>query len=143
MQKYNKQYLRSALKCRTPSCKRTFRFHPNLYADADAGFMRLLFENLMRNAWKFTSQNKISCIEFGMENKKGQRRYFVKDNGVGFDMAQAGRLFKPYQRLHSTQEYKGTGIGLSIVKRIVEKHNGAVWAEGEKDKGAVFYFRLG
>jgi PAS domain S-box-containing protein len=109
---------------------------------ADPGLVRILLENLIRNAWKFTSKKESAVIEFGASEKNGSFVFFVSDNGVGFDMSQADKLFKPFVRLHSDQEFKGSGIGLAIVKRIVNKHGGEVWAEGEKDKGAAVYFRL-
>jgi PAS domain S-box-containing protein len=108
----------------------------------DPGLARILVENLVRNAWKFTSKKEETVIEFGAEEKNGGQVFFVRDNGVGFDMGQAEKIFEPFVRLHSDQEFKGTGIGLAIVKRIAAKHGGAVWAEAEKGKGAVFYFRL-
>ena len=115
---------------------------PSLFADADDGLMRILLENLIHNAWKFSSRKADARIEFGMPGSQPPV-YFVRDNGVGFDMAVVDRLFEPFHRLHLRHEYSGTGIGLTIVKRIVEKHYGAVWAESGKNKGATFYFRLG
>ncbi|MDD5673320.1 MAG: ATP-binding protein [Chitinivibrionales bacterium] len=111
-----------------------------LTAQADAGLLRLLVENLVRNAWKFTSKKELTHIELGTANLNGRPCYFIRDNGVGFDMKDSDKLFKPYGRLHSASEYKGTGIGLSIAKRIMEKHGGAIWAQAETDKGATFYF---
>ncbi len=115
---------------------------PGLIAYGDPGLVRILLDNLLRNAWKYTSKKKHARIEFGAQNQGVGITYFVKDDGVGFDMAFVDRLFKPYQRLHSEREFEGTGIGLAIVKRIVDKHGGTVRAVGEKDKGAVVYFRL-
>ncbi len=124
--------------------KRNVRFKglSGLALEADPGLVQLLIENLIRNAWKFTSKKQEAFIEFGVQQKNGGRVYFVRDNGAGFDMVHAKKIFDPFVRLHTEQEFKGTGIGLAIVKRIVEKHGGTVWAEGEKDKGAVFYFSL-
>ena len=116
---------------------------PGLTAKADPGLARILIENLIRNAWKFTAKQPAARIEFGADRKNGSITYFVRDNGVGFDMAGAGNLFKAFVRLHSGKDFQGTGIGLATVKRIVDKHGGAVWAESEKGKGATFYFRLG
>ena len=116
---------------------------PGLLADADAGLIRILLQNLLQNAWKFTSNTEDARIEFGKQgNEHSTSRYFVRDNGAGFDMVQAERLFQPFQRLHSQEEYSGTGIGLTIVKRIIEKHGGTITVEAEKDKGATFYFTL-
>jgi signal transduction histidine kinase len=109
---------------------------------ADPGLARILVENLVRNAWKFTSLKDDALIELGAMEKNGGQVFFVRDNGVGFDMNQAAKIFEPFVRLHTDQHFKGTGIGLAIVKRIVGKHGGAVWTEGEKGKGAAFYFRL-
>ncbi len=124
--------------------QRSVRFEsmPGLIVRADSGLARLLVENLVRNAWKFTSHRDEAVIELGTQQKNGAAVLYVRDNGVGFDMAHAQKIFEPFVRLHSDQEFKGTGIGLAIVKRIADKHGGAVWAEGEKGKGAVFYFRL-
>jgi signal transduction histidine kinase len=115
---------------------------PGLTARADAGLARLLLENLMGNAWKFTCKKERARVEFGLQKKSGQHIFFVKDDGAGFNMSDADKLFKPFHRLHSDKEFKGTGIGLSIVKRIVDKHCGSVYAEGIVDKGATFYFKF-
>lgn len=120
-----------------------------LKADADAYLIRIALENLLRNAWKFTSKQPEARIEFGAKQKveagdQGQSKtvYFVRDNGAGFDTAYADKLFKPFQRLHSSDEFPGTGIGLTIVDRIISRHGGDVWAEGKVGKGAAFYFTL-
>lgn len=126
-----------------PDRKVRFEGLPGPTLKADNGLARLLMENLMRNAWKFTSRKEDAVIEFGAQQRNGRSVLFVRDNGAGFDMAHAQKIFEPFVRLHSDKEFKGTGIGLAIVKRIVDKHGGTVWAEGEKDKGAVFYFALG
>ena len=109
---------------------------------ADPGLMQIAMQNLLRNAWKFTSRCEQARIEFGCENEGKSSVYFVRDNGAGFDQRVADRLFKPFQRLHAASEYPGTGIGLTTVKRIVERHGGEVWAEGEVGKGATFYFTI-
>jgi signal transduction histidine kinase len=119
-----------------------FEVASGLVANGDPGLFRLMLENLIRNAWKFTSKRKNARIEFGQMEKNGRPCFFIKDNGVGFDEKDSEELFKPYKRLHSQQEFKGSGIGLAIVKRIVNRHGGEIWAEGEKDKGATFYFYL-
>jgi len=94
-------------------------------------------ENLIGNAWKFTREREVARIEFGWEERRGERVYYVRDNGVGFDMAYADKLFRPFQRLHSTSEFEGTGIGLAAVRRVVERHGGRVWAEGEPRRAGL------
>jgi PAS domain S-box-containing protein len=130
------------LKSFNPDRDVEFTVEPDCIANADSGFVRILIENLVRNAWKYTSKTNRAVIKFGLQGNDGQTTYFIRDNGVGFDMSDADRLFKPFNRLHSDKDFKGTGIGLAIVKRIVDKHHGAIWAEAEKDKGATFFFRL-
>jgi len=115
---------------------------PNLMATADKKLLEILLENLIGNAWKFTSKTKRPTLKIGDLTKDGERVFFVQDNGAGFDMAYADKLFVPFQRLHSVDEYPGTGIGLAIVSRIVHRHGGRIWAEGEVGKGATFYFTL-
>jgi signal transduction histidine kinase len=119
-----------------------FKIVPNLTAKADAGLMRIVLENLLGNAYKFTRKSDDAKIEFGVTNVNGDRAYFINDNGAGFDMNYANKLFIPFQRLHSEYEYNGTGIGLAIVQRVMHLHNGRVWAEGEVRKGATFYFTI-
>ncbi|MBU1244344.1 GAF domain-containing protein [Myxococcota bacterium] len=109
---------------------------------ADPKLMRIALENLLGNAWKFTGRRAEAAIEFGATTDEGKRTYFVRDNGAGFDMAYVDKLFTPFQRLHSMQEYPGTGIGLGTVARILHRHGGKVWAEGEVDHGATFHFSL-
>jgi len=102
----------------------------------------IAMENLVGNAFKFTGKEAHPRIEFGAVNKDGETCYFIRDNGAGFDMAYVDKLFGPFQRLHTTEEFAGTGIGLATVKRIIARHGGRVWAEGEIGKGATFYFTL-
>jgi light-regulated signal transduction histidine kinase (bacteriophytochrome) len=113
-----------------------------LFAEVDEHLMRVVFENLIENAFKFTGNREIARIEFGSVNKDGKRTYYVRDNGAGFDMAYAGKLFQPFQRLHAVIDFPGTGIGLATVKRIIQRHGGKVWIEGEKGIGASVYFTL-
>ena len=109
----------------------------------DPGLIRLVLDNLIGNAWKYSSDAKEPVIEFGsIRGAGGRTEYFVRDNGVGFDMQYAGKLFSVFQRLHSAQKYEGTGIGLATVKRIVERHGGGVSGEGELGRGATFRFWL-
>ena len=109
---------------------------------ADGGLVRVALENLLSNAWKFTSKRECAHIEFGMERREGVGAYFVRDDGAGFDPAYASRLFGAFQRLHTTCEFPGTGIGLATVQRIVARHGGRIWAESAVDRGATFYFTL-
>ena len=114
----------------------------NLVIYADKNLMSIALENLLRNAWKFTGKNPSGVIEVGKIFKDEKWVYFIRDNGAGFDMMYVDRLFRSFERLHSFQDYEGTGIGLAMVQRIIHRHGGRVWAEGEVDKGAVFYFEL-
>jgi PAS domain S-box-containing protein len=113
-----------------------------LGAEVDPRLARALFENLLGNSWKFTSKQPAAHIEFGAVERGGASVFFVRDNGAGFDMAYASKLFAPFQRLHTVDEFAGTGIGLATVQRIVHRHGGRVWAEGIVDGGATFYFTL-
>lgn len=119
-----------------------FEIQPDLMENADQGLMRLLFDNLIANALKFTSKTDRAFIQFGTQLQKNQTVYFVRDNGVGFDQSQADRLFEPFARFHSQDEFAGTGIGLSIVRRVIERHGGTVWAHSEIGKGAAIFFTL-
>ncbi len=119
-----------------------FEITPQLIANTDAGLMRIVLENLLGNAYKFSKKSNNGNIEFGSTDINGSKAYFVSDNGVGFDMKYADKLFAPFQRLHSEFDFEGTGIGLAIVQRIIHLHHGRVWAEGEVGKGATFYFTV-
>jgi PAS domain S-box-containing protein len=114
----------------------------DLHADVDPRLARALIENLLGNAWKFTAKAPTGRIEFGARERDGCPEFFVRDNGAGFDMAFANKLFAPFQRLHTSDEFPGTGIGLATVQRIVNRHGGRSWAEGAVDAGATFYFTL-
>jgi signal transduction histidine kinase len=114
-----------------------------LVADGDPRLLAVLFENLLGNAWKFTARSCNPRIEVGQESRDDACVLFVRDNGAGFDMAYAGQLFAPFQRLHTESEFPGTGIGLATVQRVVSRHGGQIWAEAARDKGATFYFTLG
>jgi light-regulated signal transduction histidine kinase (bacteriophytochrome) len=111
-------------------------------AKGDKKLLRVLFENFLGNAWKFTSKQSNARIEFGSQQKGKETIYFIRDNGVGFNMKFAHKLFGTFQRLHDSKEFRGTGIGLAIIQRIVQKHHGKVWAKGKEGEGATFYFTL-
>ena len=102
-----------------------------------------MLENLLSNAWKFSSKIEHPKIEFGVQHNAGTRTFFVRDNGAGFDIGQVNRLFNPFQRLHEASDFPGTGIGLAIVHRVIARHGGRVWGESQVGQGATFYFTLG
>ncbi|MEW6443169.1 MAG: ATP-binding protein [bacterium] len=113
-----------------------------LFAEGDDHLLNIVLENLLENAWKFTGRCPCAKIQFGSAQKDGALVFFIEDNGTGFDMAYSEKLFQPFQRLHAMNEFPGTGIGLATVKRIIERHGGRVWIEGELGKGATVYFVL-
>src|SRR5581483_5502431 len=115
---------------------------PNLAALGDEALLHIALENLLNNAWKFTGKNSNALVEFGSAEEQGQRFYFVRDNGVGFDMAFAAKIFGVFERLHPESEFPGTGIGLALVQRIVNRHEGQIWARAAPNQGATFCFTL-
>jgi PAS domain S-box-containing protein len=119
-----------------------FVLEDGIVAEGDQRLLRVVLENLLRNAWKFTGNQPQARVEFGLTELQGTQTYFVQDNGVGFDMAYADKLFGAFQRLHGTSEFPGTGIGLATVQRIIRRHGGSVWAQGAVGRGATFYFTL-
>jgi ligand-binding sensor domain-containing protein/signal transduction histidine kinase len=125
-----------------PERKVTFDITPGLMVQADRELLWVVLENLLENAWKFTAKNPEAKIEIGKTPYQGQETYYVRDNGVGFNMAFASKLFGAFQRMHTPDEFEGTGIGLATVRRIIHRHGGRVWAESEIKKGSIFYFTL-
>jgi light-regulated signal transduction histidine kinase (bacteriophytochrome) len=119
-----------------------FAIKDGLVVEADVRLLRVVLENLIGNAWKYTSRHDAAHIELGSPRDNGHRVYFVRDDGAGFDPQYASRLFGAFQRLHASTEFPGTGIGLATVQRIVHKHGGRIWAESAVEKGATFYFTL-
>ena len=119
-----------------------FRIQDGMIVHADKRLIQAVLENLLGNSWKFTAHHPDALIEFGAIEKDGKPVYFVKDNGAGFDMAYADKLFGVFQRLHDVSEFQGTGVGLASVQRIIHRHGGDIWAEGAVNKGATFYFTL-
>jgi len=126
------------------SAERTVEFicEPNIQVQGDKRMLSSVMVNLLNNAWKYSAKKDHAKVQFGHEKQQGKNVYFIKDNGAGFDMEKAEMLFGTFQRMHTEKEFSGTGIGLATVKRIINRHKGEVWAEAEKDKGAVFYFTL-
>lgn len=130
------------LKRRQPGRDVAVVVEANVVVKGDARLLRIVLDNLMSNAWKFTGRHETARIEFGVRHDGDDPVYFVKDDGAGFDMAYAAKLFGAFQRLHSSEEFVGTGIGLATVQRIIHRHGGHVWAEGEVDKGATIFFTI-
>lgn len=130
------------LKEQQPEREVEFSITPHLMVNGDARLLRAALENLIRNSWKFTGKHESAHIEIGYTEHHGNPVYFVRDDGAGFDMANAEKLFGTFQRLHGPDEFEGTGIGLATVQRIINRHGGDVWAESSIEKGATFYFTL-
>ncbi|HEU5398493.1 MAG TPA: ATP-binding protein, partial [Gammaproteobacteria bacterium] len=130
------------LQNREPERRCRVKVEPDLVAEGDVRLLKIVFENLMSNAWKFTSRREDAEIKVGKRVDQGVTAFFVQDNGAGFDMAHAQKLFTPFHRLHAENEFPGSGIGLATVQRIVARHGGRIWVEAEEDKGATFYFSL-
>jgi two-component system CheB/CheR fusion protein len=126
-----------------PERRVSVRIEEGLSAFADRPLIEIVLSNLLGNAWKFTSRTENARIEFGSIQQEGRNIFYVRDNGAGFDSQYMKKMFLPFQRLHSDQEFEGTGIGLTIIERIIHRHGGRIWAEGEKGKGATIYFTLG
>lgn len=125
-----------------PSRAVTFSVGDVPMVEGDTALLRIALENLLANSWKYTRLRTAPAVDFGCRPETRPVEYFVRDNGAGFKAEDALRLFRPFQRLHSSADFPGTGVGLSIVARIIEKHGGRIWAEGEPERGAVFFFTL-
>jgi len=130
------------LRAREPRRQVEFESNGALAARCDERLLRIALTNLLANSWKFTRQREPAHISFGGDTRDGEAVFFVKDDGVGFDIRYADKLFGAFQRLHNDSEFEGTGIGLATVQRIVHRHGGRVWAESEVGKGSTFYFTL-
>jgi light-regulated signal transduction histidine kinase (bacteriophytochrome) len=115
---------------------------PGMTAYADSRLLRVVLENLLGNAWKFTAKTELARIEVGTTVRDGASAFHVRDNGAGFDMSFSSKLFQPFQRLHAEREFPGTGIGLATIRRVVERHGGRVWAEGHVGRGALVSFTI-
>ena len=129
-------------KSRSPERKVEVVIQENIVVDADRNLLSIAMENLFSNAWKYTNKNELARIEFGQTVDQHEVVYFLKDNGVGFNMDYAKKLFQPFQRLHDASEFEGTGIGLATVARVIHRHDGEIWAESEIGKGTTFFFTL-
>ncbi|MBJ6726193.1 PAS domain-containing sensor histidine kinase [Geomesophilobacter sediminis] len=136
------QVISLELKHATPERQVEFVIREGVTAPGDAKLLRVLLEALIENAWKFTSKKPAARIEFGVEEVDGKPVYLVRDDGAGFDMEYADKLFAVFQRLHRADEFEGCGVGLAIAQRVVKRHGGRIWGEGEVGRGAVFRFTL-
>jgi PAS domain S-box-containing protein len=125
-----------------PDRKVSFVIQEDVTAEVDARLLQIVFENLIENAWKFTSKHPKARIEFGVQKQKEVPVYFVRDDGAGFDMNYSQKIFGAFQRLHTTAEFPGTGIGLATVQRVIHRHGGRVWAEGVVEKGTTIFFTI-
>jgi light-regulated signal transduction histidine kinase (bacteriophytochrome) len=130
------------LKLINPERSVEFNLMAGIEVSGDKCLLQDVLENLIGNAWKYTGKKELAKIDFGVKDHDGKQAYFVRDNGIGFGMNQTAKLFGIFQRLHCNDEFKGFGIGLATVKRIIQRHGGKVWAEGEVGKGATIYFTL-
>jgi DNA-binding response OmpR family regulator len=130
------------LRRQDPDRRVVLEVQPELVARADRGLMRVLLDNLLGNAWKFTARTADARIDFMMQEHETEKVFVVQDNGAGFDMAHAGTLFQPFHRLHAVSDFPGSGIGLATVRRIVDRHGGRIWAEGTVGRGATFFFTI-
>ena len=132
----------ASLQQSSPQRQADLIIQPGLETSGDERLLRSVLQNLLGNAWKFTRHQPRAHIVFGAAERDGERVFFVRDNGAGFDMAGAAQLFTAFRRLHTSAEFEGVGMGLATVRRILERHGGKVWAEGQPGNGATFYFTL-
>ncbi|MFO7983947.1 MAG: ATP-binding protein [Desulfuromonadales bacterium] len=130
------------LKMTEPDRRALFDIAPGLSAECDPQLLKIALENLFWNAWKYTGRTEETRIEFGQTDQMGDRLFYIRDNGIGFDMKDADELFEPFRRLENANGFSGTGIGLTTVKRIFQRHGGGVWGEGKPGKGATFFFTV-
>ena len=130
------------LRERAPERQVEITIQPDIHAQCDERLIAIILTNLLENAWKFTARTPDAAIEFGQEEEHGRSTYFIRDNGAGFEMAYIDKLFQPFQRLHTAEQFPGTGIGLATVARVIRAHGGKVWARSEPNKGAKFCFQL-
>lgn len=135
--------IRNSLLLREPERQATFTIAEGVQGFADPTLLAIVLDNLLGNAWKYTGKNRDTTIEFGATRIGEELVYYVRDNGAGFDPQETARLFAPFQRLQCNLDFQGFGIGLATVSRIIQRHGGRIWAEGEKGRGATFYFTLG
>lgn len=136
------QLIAAELQLQFPERRVSFEIQENVTAQGDEGLLKAVLQNLLHNAWKYSSKKDMAQIRFGASTVSGETVFYVSDNGAGFKMEYVGRLFQAFSRLHTAHDFPGTGVGLATVRRIVQRHGGRVWAEGEVDKGASFYFTL-
>jgi light-regulated signal transduction histidine kinase (bacteriophytochrome) len=125
-----------------PDRRVEFRIAKNVLAEGDPRLLRIVMDNLMNNSWKYTNKRPAAVIEFGINHQTDRPAFFVRDDGAGFEMKYAQKLFGAFQRLHGMDEFPGSGIGLATVQRIIHRHGGNIWAEGKVDEGATFHFTL-
>ena len=137
------QAIATDLRNEEPSRRVEFVIAPGLVARGDAGLLRNALQNLLGNAWKYTSKHPTARIELGALTGKSRAVYFVRDDGAGFEMASAAKLFGAFQRFHDPADFAGTGVGLATVQRIIRRHGGRIWAEAAPEQGATFFFTLG
>jgi signal transduction histidine kinase len=137
------QSIASELAARDPGRNVQVEIVPNIQAWGDVTLLRAALWNLLENAWKYTRKRENGTVGFGITEVERELVYYVRDNGAGFDISAAGRLFQPFQRLHKDSDFEGTGVGLATVDRIIRRHGGRIWAEAQPDHGATFFFTLG
>ena len=136
------QAILAGLQAAAPHRRAAIAVEPDIAASGDARLLRLVLENLLGNAWKFTSKNEVANIFFGRADDEGVAAICVRDNGAGFEQKYADKLFRAFQRLHSEAEFEGSGIGLAKAQRAIHAHGGRIWAHGQRGAGAAFYFTL-